>query len=147
MCPLPEKRRFYSNKYISTCTNGSNQERSSDCHCCHSWRYGFMQRVWKQWKVCLRIWLWIKVKPQVVSTIWASVTIKTWNSLIICSFILYSGCGGAVCQSPAVLLWPQLWSPTPQLWENCICGKITWRSQTSRSWRNSDKVLTVDWRI
>ena len=62
-------------------------------------------------------------------------------------FILYSDWSNAVCQRSAVLLWPQLWSPTPPIWESwtsvaMICWIQVW-SFSLLDWR----VQIADWRL
>ena len=63
-------------------------------------------------------------------------------------FILYSDCLAAVCQRSAVLLWPQLWSPTPPIWESW-----SWVLTTScriQEWSCcvlDSRVQIVNWRL
>ena len=63
------------------------------------------------------------------------------------SFILYSGWSPAVCQRSAVLLWPQLWSPTPHIWLNWSWVSTSFRIQEFLLCVVSWRVQTVDWRL
>ena len=54
-----------------------------------------------------------------LNRLWNIEWFQAWTlSSKVTSFILYSDCITAVCQRSAVLLWPQLWSPTPPIWES-----------------------------
>ena len=53
----------------------------------------------------------------------------------------------AVCQRSAVLLWPQLWSPTPPIWESCSWVETSCRIQEWSCFVIFCRVHTVDWRF
>ena len=61
-------------------------------------------------------------------------------SFKLASFILYLDWSTAVCQRSAVLLWPQLWNPTPPIWESW-----TWLTTSCRIQEWSFSVL--NWRV
>ena len=70
-------------------------------------------------------------------------TLSSLNNLYF-----YSDWWAAVCQRSAVLLWPQLWSPTPPIWESW-----TWVGTTGcriQEWSRCVifcRVHIVDWRL
>ena len=67
---------------------------------------------------------------------------------IFCTyFILYSDCGIAVHQRSAVILWPQLWSQTPPIWESWTWVTTTYRIQEWSCCVIFCRVQTVDWRL
>ena len=78
---------------------------------------------------------------------------KTWtdlmdyNGFLSTSFLLYSDWVPAVCQRSAVLLWPQLWSPTPPIWESWIWVTTSCRIQEWSCCVIFWRVHTVDWRL
>ena len=61
-------------------------------------------------------------------------------SFKLTSFILYSDSSIAVCQISAVLLWPQLWSPTAPIWES-------WTWVTMICWIQEWRFSLLDWRV
>lgn len=65
----------------------------------------------------------------------------------VTSFILYSDWVAAVCQRSAVLLWPQLWSPTPPIWESWSWVETSCRIQEWSCCVVFWRVHTVDWRL
>ena len=88
-------------------------------------------------------WTW-SVLNRSVNTEWFQA--GTLSSKLT-SFILYSDWGTAGCQRSAVILWPQLWSPTPPIWESwtwveTTCSIQEWNFSVL-NWR----VQNVDWRL
>ena len=79
-------------------------------------------------------------------TIFSCVNEDTkWFQAIMLSFkltscILFSDWRNAGCQRLAVLLWPQLWSPTPPIWESWSWVETSCRIQ---EWSFS----VLDWRV
>ena len=65
----------------------------------------------------------------------------------VTSLILYSDWVAAGCQRWAVLLWPQLWSPTPPIWESCSWETTSCRIQEWSCCVVFWRVHTVDWRL
>ena len=68
-------------------------------------------------------------------------------TFIVIIIIIYPGCGAAVCQRSAVLLWLQLWGQTPLISENWIWATTTCRTQQWRSCLIYSRVQPVDWRL
>ena len=68
------------------------------------------------------------------------------NKVIFIS-IIYSDCLAAVCQRSAVLLWPQLWSPTPPIWESWPWVTTSWRIQEWSCFVIFYRVQTADWTL
>ena len=79
-----------------------------------------------------------------VLTWWRSTT--TGGHILIFMF-LYPGCGAAVCQRSAGLLWLQLWGQTPLIWENWIWMRTSCWTQEWRSCVVFYRVKPVDWRL
>ena len=69
-------------------------------------------------------------------------TLSSLNNLYF-----YSDWWAAVCQRSAVLLWPQLWSPTPPIWESWTWVTTTWRIQEWSCCVIFYRVQTADWRL
>ena len=61
--------------------------------------------------------------------------------------ILYSDWRAAGCQRSAVLLWAQLWSPTPPTWDTWSWALTSCRIQEWSIWVVFWRVQTVDWRL
>ena len=78
----------------------------------------------------------------------STVFLKSTISMTFIIIIIYSGCGAAVCQRSAVLLWLQLWGQTPLISENWIwVTTTTCRTQEWRSCVVFYRVQPVDWRL
>ncbi len=69
------------------------------------------------------------------------------NGFLSPSFLLCSVCGAAGCQRSAVLLWPQLWSPTPPIWERWSWTTTSCRIQEWSCCVILWRVQTADWRL
>ena len=61
-----------------------------------------------------------------------------WGQLVL--FCVIAGCQAVWSQRKAVLLWPQLWAPTPPIWESWTWATII---QETQEWSCS----LLDWRI
>ena len=83
-----------------------------------------------------------------LNRLWNTEWFQTWTLFSkVTSFILYSDWVAAVCQRSAVLLWSQLWSPTPPIWDIWICHTSSCLTQTWSCCVIFWRVQTVDWRL
>lgn len=65
----------------------------------------------------------------------------------ITSFVLYSDWLNVGCQRTAVHLWPQLWSPTPPIWDTCGWVSTGYMIQEWSCCVIFYRIQTVDWRL
>lgn len=74
--------------------------------------------------------------------------LNTFDSKWIHSdFFFSSDWGAAVYQRSAVILWPQLWSPTPPIWNIWTWVWTSWRIQEWSLCLILWKVQTINWRL
>ena len=68
----------------------------------------------------------------------------SWTSI---NNFLFPDCQAVWSQRKAVHLWPQLWAPTPLIWESWTWVTITQETQEWSFWLLDWRIQTGDWKL